>query len=64
MENWNSLNWLFLSSEELIIIYLNWFKDVIWFLNSFFYFKTVYLNLTFKFTFFILIILFKDEDSD
>ena len=53
-----------MSGRKLIVIYLNWFKDVNWFLSSFFHFKTVYLGLTFRFTFFIPIILLKDEGSD
>ena len=64
VENWNFLNWLFLSGEELIIIYLNWFKNVNWFLNSSFHFKIVYLDLIFKFTFFVPIVLFKGKNND
>ena len=64
VENWNSLNWLFLSDRKLIIIYLNWFKNINWFLNSSFHFKIIYLGLTFKFTFFILIVLFKGEGNN
>ena len=51
-------------SKELIVIYLNWFKNVNWFLSLSFCFKAVYLSLIFKFIFFVLIVLFKSENSN
>ena len=64
VENWNSSSWLFLSDGELTVICLDWSEDADWFLSSPFHSGAVCLGLTFRFTFFVPIVLPKGEGND